>query len=158
MKINTHLFSALLAISLLSSCGGGGGGSGAASVDNDRDKDGVLNINDAFPDDPSEFLDSDQDGVGNNADLDDDNDGISDTAEASAGTSPILADTDGDGVTDDLDTFPLDATNGFEYELNGDSVTVTGCSGTCPTDLVIPNTIAGKSVTRIGYGLSILTS
>ena len=152
MKINTHLFSALLAISLLSSCGGGGGGSGAASVDNDRDKDGVLNINDAFPDDPSEFLDSDQDGVGNNADLDDDNDGISDTAEASAGTSPILADTDGDGVTDDLDTFPLDATNGFEYELNGDSVTVTGCSGTCPTDLVIPNTIAGKSVTSIGYG------
>ncbi|MDG1819764.1 MAG: leucine-rich repeat domain-containing protein, partial [Porticoccaceae bacterium] len=37
----------------------------------------------------------------------------------------------------------------WTYELNADGVTVTGCSGTCPTDLVIPNTIAGKSVTSI---------
>ena len=38
----------------------------------------------------------------------------------------------------------------WTYELNGDNVEVTGCAGTCPTDLVIPNTIAGKSVTSIG--------
>ena len=38
----------------------------------------------------------------------------------------------------------------WTYELVGNSVTVTGCSDICPTDLVIPNTIAGKSVTSIG--------
>jgi uncharacterized repeat protein (TIGR02543 family) len=32
------------------------------------------------------------------------------------------------------------------------NVTVTGCNGTCPANLVIPSTLGGKSVTKIGYG------
>ena len=40
----------------------------------------------------------------------------------------------------------------WTYELNADGVTVTGCSGTCPAELTIPYTIAGKSVTSIGHG------
>ena len=46
--------------------------------DDDRDGDGVLNENDAFPDDPAETTDTDDDGIGNNADPDDDNDGVPD--------------------------------------------------------------------------------
>jgi hypothetical protein len=46
--------------------------------DPDLDGDGVANAQDAFPRDPSEWLDPDRDGVGNNADTDDDNDGYPD--------------------------------------------------------------------------------
>jgi hypothetical protein len=38
------------------------------SEDYDRDGDGFGDIEDAFPDDPTEWLDSDGDGVGDNAD------------------------------------------------------------------------------------------
>ncbi|MEM7604504.1 MAG: hypothetical protein AAF411_04035 [Myxococcota bacterium] len=48
----------------------------------DRDEDGVDDVDDAFPDDPSEWLDSDGDGVGNAAQLDEDGDGVPDTADA----------------------------------------------------------------------------
>jgi len=43
---------------------------------------------DAFPFDPNEWLDTDADGVGDNADLDDDNDGFPDKQETRAGTDP----------------------------------------------------------------------
>ncbi len=37
----------------------------------------------------------------------------------------------------------------WTYELDGDSVTVTGCHIACPNgSLIIPNIIAGKSVTH----------
>ena len=57
-----------------------------AVVDNsllDSDGDGVFDQQDAFPDDASEWIDTDQDGLGNNADSDDDNDGIPDQADSS---------------------------------------------------------------------------
>ena len=41
---------------------------------------------------------------------------------------------------------------GFEYTLTGSDATVTGCTGTCPTTLVIPATLGGYSVTAIGAG------
>ncbi|MBI4695939.1 MAG: thrombospondin type 3 repeat-containing protein [Gammaproteobacteria bacterium] len=96
----------------------------------DTDGDGVPDAVDAFPNDPSESLDTDHDGVGDNADTDDDNDGMSDVyelahgldpksadgrngaggdfdgddltnaQEQTLGTAPELADTDGDGMTD----------------------------------------------------------
>jgi hypothetical protein len=47
---------------------------------------------DAFPTDNREWLDSDGDCIGNNADSDDDNDGYSDNAELQAGTDPLSAD------------------------------------------------------------------
>ena len=42
---------------------------------NDDDGDGVINGDDAFPDDPDEWNDNDGDGTGDNADPDDDQDG-----------------------------------------------------------------------------------
>ena len=57
-------------------------------ADADIDNDGVANALDIFPLDRFETLDTDKDGIGNNADKDD----------------------DGDGFADALDAFPLDAT------------------------------------------------
>ena len=47
----------------------------------DTDGDGVPDAQDAFPNNPAEWQDTDGDGVGNNADLDDDNDGMPDAWE-----------------------------------------------------------------------------
>ncbi len=72
-------------------------------LDDDDDNDGVLDINDAFPQDELEWSDNDNDGLGDNADTDDDN----------------------DGVIDDIDTHPLDTTRwladtGILYNFYGD--------------------------------------
>jgi len=56
------------------------------------------------------IVESDNDGdlLGDDSqDADDDNDGISDTAEIDAGTNPLSADTDGDGLPDGSDPRPL---------------------------------------------------
>jgi hypothetical protein len=58
----------------------------------DSDLDGIADSSDAFPDDPSEYLDSDSDGIGDNFDLDDDNDGVSDIVEADIGSNPKVFD------------------------------------------------------------------
>ena len=91
----------------------------------DRDGDGVDDADDAFPDDSSEWEDTDGDGTGNNADEDDDNDGFTDEEEAAAGTDPLdenhfPTDRDGDGVSDADDAFPDDAS---EWEdTDGDNI------------------------------------
>ena len=48
----------------------------------DGDLDGTPDANDAFPNDRSESIDTDGDGIGNNADTDDDNDGVEDVFDA----------------------------------------------------------------------------
>jgi hypothetical protein len=56
------------------------------------------------------IVESDNDGdlLGDDSqDVDDDNDGISDAAEIAAGTNPLSADTDGDGLPDGSDPRPL---------------------------------------------------
>ena len=75
---------------------------------NDRDGDGYPDSEDAFPDDPSEWLDTDGDGTGNNADTDDDNDQMTDIWENLYGLDPMVNDAsqdlDGDGISN-LDEF-----------------------------------------------------
>jgi len=87
------------------------------SVDPDDDNDGVDDINDAFPDDPSESADSDGDGVGDNVDalpndaseqFDSDNDGVGDNRDRFPLNSSETRDSDGDGVGDNAD---IDADN-----------------------------------------------
>jgi hypothetical protein len=55
----------------------------------DQDSDGVANIQDAFPKDPTETIDTDGDGTGNNADTDDDGDGYVDAFEDFAGADSL---------------------------------------------------------------------
>lgn len=74
----------------------------------DRDGDGVPDVFDAFPDDPTEWADLDGDGIGDNSDPDRDGDGISNDYEIQLGTDPNDAastppDLDGDGIPDSLD-------------------------------------------------------
>ncbi len=52
-----------------------------AFVYTDTDGDGITDDQDAFPNDASEWLDTDGDQIGNNADDDDDNDGIADSRD-----------------------------------------------------------------------------
>jgi uncharacterized repeat protein (TIGR02543 family) len=67
----------------------------------DTDNDGVKDSTDALPLDPTETLDSDHDGIGDNTETDDDNDGLSDVDEINTHhTNPKLADSDGDGLSD----------------------------------------------------------
>jgi hypothetical protein len=49
--------------------------------DTDDDNDSVADTSDVFPLDAAESLDTDLDGIGNNADTDDDNDGLPDTVD-----------------------------------------------------------------------------
>ena len=55
----------------------------------DSDGDSFVDNVDAFPLDPEEWADNDQDGIGDNADTDDDNDNYSDEIELIAGTLPL---------------------------------------------------------------------
>jgi hypothetical protein len=88
---------------------------------------------DAFPLDASEWLDSDGDGVGNNADNDDDNDSVSDNEDAFPLDNSESLDTDGDGignntdsdddgdgVADGSDAFPVDS--GETLDTDGDGL------------------------------------
>lgn len=82
--------------------------------DNDGHCDGPSNVpsictgGDAFPTDPTEWVDTDQDAVGNNRDADDDGDGALDEQEIDCGSDPLLdtsvpSDMDSDGICDALD-------------------------------------------------------
>jgi len=69
---------------------------------------GIIHWNDKFPNDSSEWDDTDLDGIGNNADLDDDNDGWSDVDEITCGTEdgdPLSKpqDIDNDGICASMD-------------------------------------------------------
>ena len=104
---------------------------GGISTGVDTDGDGYFDINDAFPDDSTEWADTDGDGVGNNADTDDDGDGVIDANDAFPNDATETVDTDGDGVgdnTDDSDgdgvvdandAFPNDATETKDTDSDG---------------------------------------
>ncbi len=103
----------------------------------DADNDGFYDYDDAFPNDPNEYLDTDNDGIGNNTDTDDDGDGQSDELEIANGTDPLVAnaapgdsdgdgiadvidpDDDNDGVNDTNDAFPLDADESSDNDNDG---------------------------------------
>ncbi|WP_419663908.1 fibronectin type III domain protein [Desulfosarcina variabilis str. Montpellier] len=78
------------------------------NTETDSDGDNVLDAQDLFPNDPDEWADNDNDGIGNNLDTDDDNDGMTDEWEIAYGLDPLSddadLDADGDGVSN-LDEF-----------------------------------------------------
>ena len=86
---------------------------------NDADNDGVANDLDAFPNDPNEYFDSDNDGVGDNADNDDDNDGTLDSSDAFPYDPSETMDSDGDGWGDNADAFPNDASEKIDSDGDG---------------------------------------
>lgn len=101
--------------------------------DEDKDADGVPNKQDEFPADPSESVDTDGDGVGDNADKDSDGDGYPDSKDRfpadpnewedkngnGIGDNSENKDTDGDGVPDSKDKFPNDPKEWEDKNGNG---------------------------------------
>ena len=71
------------------------------NADTDDDGDGIEDALDAFPLDPAETVDTDNDGVGNN-DTDDD-DGVEDASDAFPLDPAETLDTDNDGINADTD-------------------------------------------------------
>ena len=76
----------------------------------DTDGDGFVDPIDAAPDDPHDWIDSDDDGLGDNADSDDDNDSVADAEDAFPLDATEWADIDGDGVGDNADEEVVDLT------------------------------------------------
>lgn len=85
----------------------------------DTDSDGVVDGNDAFPDDPDESSDNDNDGLGDNADPDDDNDTVNDVDDAFPFDPLETTDSDGDNVGDNSDVFPDDAEEWIDFDNDG---------------------------------------
>lgn len=103
-----------------------------SSIVFDSDLDGAPNSEDAFPLDPTETLDTDNDGIGDNADTDDDGDGVDDDLDYFPLNASETLDTDfddignnadtdddGDGVDDGQDAFPLDASETVDTDRDG---------------------------------------
>lgn len=133
-----------LLLSVLTACGGGGGAELDKGGDNpsaesssgsellDSDRDGVLDPDDAFPYDSSEFVDTDGDSTGNNADKDDDGDGYPDILDQFPLDSEESLDSDGDSIgnnadedddgdthADGSDAFPLDSREWLDSDGDG---------------------------------------
>ena len=72
------------------------------TIDEDIDGDGVNNIDDAFPEDPTETNDLDNDGIGDNTDSDRDGDGFDNVVEVDKGTDPNNAEDYPDTVAPEL--------------------------------------------------------
>ncbi|MHB1454052.1 MAG: InlB B-repeat-containing protein [Saccharofermentanales bacterium] len=91
--------------------------------DTDDDNDGYLDINDLYPTDKNKVdgIDNDADQIDDIIDTDDDNDNVSDINEAKQHTNPNVADTDSDGVNDDIDQFPLNSrkVDGIDFDKDG---------------------------------------
>ena len=90
------------------------GDSEGNTCDNDDDNDGVADASDAFPLDAFEFVDTDGDGIGDNADTtpngDTDGDGVDNLSDNCVPVSNAnQLDTDNDGAGDLCDLFPDDA-------------------------------------------------
>jgi gliding motility-associated-like protein len=130
---------------------------------------------DSFPLDPTEQSDSDNDGIGDNADLDDDNDGVLDVDDVFPNNPNEFIDTDGDGIGNvtDLDddgdgysdiietqigTDPLDYTStppdidndfipdAFDIDNNGDGF---DDSQIFVSEVLTPNTYSSESQWRV---------
>mmetsp|Transcript_52010 Transcript_52010/g.112728 ORF Transcript_52010/g.112728 Transcript_52010/m.112728 type:complete len:432 (+) Transcript_52010:58-1353(+) len=69
----------------------------------DHDEDGANDLEDAFPDDPKEQLDTDHDFIGDHSDEDIDGDDVKNAEDAFPTNKTEWADTDGDGIGDNVD-------------------------------------------------------
>ena len=72
----------------------------SADIPLDSDGDGTCDVMDHFPNDPNEWFDHDNDGIGDNADDDDDNDGVLDSEDDFPNNRCFAEDWDGDGLPD----------------------------------------------------------
>ena len=92
----------------------------------DSDNDGILDVDDLFPYDANETIDTDNDSIGNNADADDDNDGVLDIDDFLPLNKWFAKDSDNDGMPDKWEeTFNLDpqSPSDKDTDLDDDGLT-----------------------------------
>ncbi|GAM74795.1 microbial collagenase [Vibrio ishigakensis] len=77
----------------------------------DSDQDGVPDELDPFPQDSSEWMDNDEDGIGDHSDTDDDDDGFTDDVDVFPLDAKKAGDHDGDGTDSVNDQYPYDFDN-----------------------------------------------
>ena len=129
MNLTKGLLSLIIACSL-TACNEG------SDVNRDQDGDGFPDLVDVFPADSSEWVDYDEDGIGDNADTDDDNDGVDDAIDVFPNNPNESFDFDQDGIGDNADfdddnddvpdtadRFPFDASEfqDFDNDSIGDN-------------------------------------
>lgn len=143
----------------------------------DTDKDGYPDIDDAFPQDSSEWKDSDNDGIGDNGDKfpydstewkDSDNDRVGDNSDIFPNNRNEQYDSDNDGIGNNADIFPNDSTqwadrdgdgygdnpNGFNYDRFPDDASEwidTDNDGTGNNADILDNGNAGIKVAITKY-------
>ncbi len=116
---------------------------GSAGDVADQDDDGVPDLEDAFAFDPAETVDTDGDGIGNNADTDDDGDGVADVDDAFPLEVAVSADTDGDGLPDDFNANATQAqrdaflAGGGEIDLDDDADGVADALDAFPLEVAV---------------------
>ena len=126
---NNAVFAANQEFDTVTFCAGNEGWPGEAIIVDGRnvtpiddcDNDGVLSVNDAFPLDANEWLDTDGDGIGNNSDTDDDNDGWPDSNDFFPLDANEWLDTDRDGIGDNGDNCP-NKSNANQLNSDDDSL------------------------------------
>ena len=99
------------------------------ACDDDIDGDGVLNINDVFPQDPKENKDTDSDTLGDNTDncpnvanldqLNADGDSAGDVCDTYPQDPNETLDSDNDGLGDNADAFPNDPSETIDADNDG---------------------------------------
>ncbi len=113
---------------------------------NDPDNDGLTNLQEMTkgtdPRSPYSLYPDVLDSIAvqpgfNYSTLDYDGDGLTNVQEALLGTNPFVADTDGDGVPDNLDAFPLDPTrssapSGTTGDVTPPQIVLTAPEGAVP--------------------------
>ena len=100
----------------------------------DTDNDTYGDLCDAFPNDASEWFDTDSDGIGNNTDLDDDGDGLVDVFEVSESTDPL----DASSFTPNVITV-TESLNSFDacWASNSDNQNFTVAGHAITNDIVV---------------------
>lgn len=92
-------------------------------------------------------IDTDHDGIFDDVDPDDDNDSLLDSEEIQLGTNPKVADTDGDGVKDGDDFYPLDPSKSEEPKITLPAVKPTPSPAITVTTTA-PATATNNTVTN----------
>jgi len=126
LRIILNSFFILLLLLTINACGD------SSTDSSDSDSDGILNELDKFPTNPAEWLDTDNDSIGDNSDPDIDGDGLLndddifplnalewlDTDNDGLGNNSD-PDIDGDSILNDDDIFPLDALEWLDSDNDG---------------------------------------
>ena len=124
-------------------------------ADVDDDNDGIADLRDALPYDPTESVDTDGDGIGNFADADDDGDGVADAADA----QPLDASRHEPRVVADLGRYRFVGEHNDDWASRSVAISDVDCDGAREIVIGAPKHLGGEhSLSRAAPGAVYLVS